>query len=96
MKKRSVTRVHLICSPRQELPSRLPPVIQVLSGSLTIAALATLLRPVYSLHLALSFAALSIVGVWTMMLYGTPSKLVDVSPSCSLDWGRRVSYSTPG
>ena len=28
------------------------------------------------------------------MLYSSPSKLDDVSPSCS--WGRRVAYSTPG
>ena len=45
--------------------------------------------------LALSFAALSIVGVWAVMLYGTPPKHVDVLSSCSLDWGGRVSYSTP-
>ena len=64
IKKQSVTRVHLTCTPRQGLPSRRPPVVQVPSGSLGIVALATLTPPigVFSV-LALSFAALSIVGV---------------------------------
>ena len=39
--KLSVTCVYLICTPRQSL-SRRPPVVHVLSGSLMIAALATL------------------------------------------------------
>ena len=58
MKKCSVTRVHLTCSPRSELPSRLPPVAQVPSSSLTMTALATLLRLVSPPHGALLCSAL--------------------------------------
>ena len=61
MKKRSVARVHLTCNPRQGLPSPLPPVVQVSSGSLA-AALAMLLRSMSSLHWR-SPAALSIAGI---------------------------------
>ena len=46
--------------------------------------------------LALSFAALSIGGVWAMMLYGTRTTLPMYSPSCPSDWGRRVFYFTLG
>ena len=74
--KRSVTRVQLTCSPRQRLPSRLPPVVQVPSGFLAIAGLATLLRSVSSPHWR-SPAALSITGVWAVSstLIQKPPKL---------------------
>ena len=75
-KKRSVTCVPLTFSPRQGLP----PVVQVLSGSLAIAALATLLRSVSSPHWC-SPAALSIAGVWVMVLYCTPSKPLMFCPA---------------
>ena len=47
--------------------------------------------------LALSFAALSIAGVWTMVLYGTSLKPLMFCPAALLQagsWNR--SYSTPG
>ena len=43
--------------------------------------------------LVLPIAAHPIVGVWGLMVYGTPSKLADASPSSSSDWGRRIFYS---
>ena len=89
MKKRSVTRVNL-CVRCPEPPSWRSPVVQVPSGSLAIAALATILRSVSSLHWRSPSQRSRLLASGRLMRQSF--KTIDVSPSCFSDWGRRVSY----
>ena len=81
-KKRSITRVYLICSP---LKGAVLKAVHRIPGSLecpSIAALATLLPPirVFSV-LSPSFAALSIIGIWAVNSTALPIKPPKLCPA---------------